>query len=515
MGFGKARRSGRRHLLYLLVSLVAVAVAGLACLGETSFTYVNAQDIWGLDARLDTQGTSDGLFNNVYDPLWRVGFDPVRAEPALAETWEYTDDVTLVVHLRRNVMWHDGYPFTADDVVATFRNLNDPKVGRYTWLKKVNLAHENNVEKVDDYTVIFHFSKPFAPGPLGFGTFFIQPAHIDPANLGAAAIGTGAYKLVEWRPKEYIKFVVNESWWGWGILAPRAGRPDVAYYKPVAEDYSRYAMLANGEADIAGGMLPERVPEIQPSTTMRIETIESLRNFYVGMNTWKAPFNDVAVRRALNYAIDWQAIVTNLLNGMGTTHTGFCGASEYGYCADCYAYDYHYDPELCRQLLADAGYATGFKVTFWSPNGKYTKDLEISQAIVGYLQDVGLDVEIYAPAWAEYWSSYGNVQMDIFLLSYGGLYPDCGDRASGRLEKNAGGLYFNDPFSDQLFQLQRSAMDPEERSQIWEDLNLYLNSQAPFISGFDGNFIFGVQNRIDWHPIPLEYVLLWNVVVQE
>ncbi len=515
MSFGKSWGPGRGHLLSALAILVAVMVTGLVCVGETTVTYVNAQDIWGLDPRVDTQGTSDGLFTNVFDPLWRVAFDPVRAEPALAVSWEYTDDVTLVVHLRQNVAWHDGQPFTADDVVATFKHLNDPKVSRYTWLKKVNLAHENNVEKVDDHTVIFHFSAPFAPGPLGFATFFIQPAHIDPVQYANAAIGTGAYKLVEWRPKESIKLVANESWWGWGALAPREGRPDVVYYRPVPEDYSRYAMLASGEADIAGGLLPERVPEIQASKTMRIETIASLRNFYIGMNAWKPPFDDVRVRRALSYAIDWQAIVTNLLNGMGTTHAGFCGPSEYGYCADCYTYDYHYDPALCKQLLAEAGYPNGFKVTFSSPNGKYTKDLEISQAIVGFLQDVGLEVEIQAPAWTEYWSAYTNVQMEIFLLSYGGIYPDCGDRASGRLEKGAGGLYFNDPYSDQLFQQQRSTMDPEKRSAIWKDLNVFLNEQAPFISGFDGNFIFGVQERIDWHPIPLEYVILWNVVVKK
>jgi len=506
--------SGRWNVLLLVLGLLTVMATGFACLGETSVTYVNAQDLLTLDPRVDTQGTSDGIWNNVFDPLWRVGFNPVGAVPALAETWEYRDDVTLVVHLRRNVTWQDGKPFTADDVVATFQRLNDPKLSRYTWLKKVNLAHDNSVEKVDDYTVILHFTAPFAPGPMGMATLFITPAHVDPTQFATTVIGTGAYKLVEWRPKEYVKLVANEGWWGWGTLASRAGRPDVAYYKPVPEDFTRYAMLASGEADIVGGLLPERVPDIQRSATMRVETVPSLRTFYVQMNVWTAPFNDVRVRRALSYAIDWPTIVAQLLNGMGTVHSTVCGTAEYGYCSTCTVTNYQYNPTLAKQLLGEAGYPNGFKVKFWSPNGKYVKDLEISTAIAGYLQDVGLTVEMYAPTWAEFWAAYGKMQMDIFFMSYGGVYPDCGDRASGRLEKGTGGLYFNDPYSDLLFQMQRSTMDPEKRAEVWGYLNLFLNAQCPIISGFDGNLIYGVLNRIEWQPIPLEYVLLWNVVVK-
>ena len=510
-GMGKCWVHG--SLLVIAVMVLSLGPVVL-CGAQSVVTYVNAQDLWSLDPNEDTQGTSDGIFHNIFDPLWRIGWDPVEPVPALAESWEYTDDVTLLVHLRQGVTWHDGEPFTADDVVHSFRRASDPEVGRYNTIKKANLAHEGSVEKVDDYTVIFHFTAPYAPGGVGLQAMFIMPEHIDPEEYVQNAVGTGAYKLDEHRPNEYVKMVVNEDWWGWGVEAPREGRPDIVYYRPVPEDYSRYAMLVSNEADIVGYVLPERADTIRNTPGMTLKTIQSIRIFYVQMNIWHPPFDDRKVRQALNYAVDMDAIIDNILGGLGTTHTGVCAVADFGYDADIVD-PYPYDPTKARELLAEAGYPDGFKVTFWSPRGKYPKDLEISEAIAGYLRNVGLDVDVFAPAWPEFWASYQALEMDIWLLSYGGYYPECGDKASGRLELGAGGLAYNHPFSDRLLLEQRSTVDPIKRLEIWRYLNIFFHAEAPYIFGWDGNLTYGVLDRVNWDPVPLEHVYFWDVVVND
>ena len=498
------------------ITMVMLAIVVVACTlgwGQGSgvtITVVRGTDLWTADPHNDTQVTSQSLFHNVFDPLIRVNWeDPAHPLPALAESWEVLSDTQIQFNLRQGVTWHDGSPFTADDVKFTFDRILNPdeptKIS--SWITSI----VSGVTVVDPYTIILEMFKAYAPIYGRLETVKIIPKIAFEAMgaeaFGLSPVGTGAYIFAEWKQGEYIRMVANEDWWGW---VDRETRPDVVIRKSLPEGFTRYAMLEGGEADIVGQIPPERIEGIEATEDLRIETIASTRGFFVGMNTWEPPFDDVRVRQAMNYAIDKQLIVDTILGGQATVHAGVCTLADFGYCADCM--EYEYNPEKARQLLADAGYPDGFTVTFWSPRGKYIQDLETSEAIAGQLEEVGITVEVYAPAWAEYWDNWlaGNHQM--YLLSYGGSFPDCDDRIGGHIDGARRGLYYNSPESDLLIQQEQQTLDPDDRAAIWADLSAYLIEDAPWIFLWDLNLIYGVTDKIKtWTPVPVEHIYYWQI----
>jgi len=499
------------------MTLVVLAiVVGLCAVGwaqeETTITIVRGTDLWTADPHNDTQVTSQSLFHNVFDPLIRVNWDdPAHPLPALAESWEVLSDTQIQFNLREGVTWHDGSPFTADDVKFTFDRILNPdaptKVS--TWITSI----VSGVTVVDDHTIILEMPKPYAPiyGRLEVVKIIPKAAFeaMGEEAFGQSPVGTGAYVFDEWKQGEYIRMVANEDWWGW---VDRETRPDVVIRKSLPEGFTRYAMLEGGEADIVGQIPPERIDGINAADGLRIETVASTRGFFVGMNTWEPPFDDVRVRQAMNYAIDKQLIVDVILGGQATVHPGVCTLADFGYCGDCFMYEYN--PQKARDLLEEAGYPDGFTVTLWSPRGKYIKDLETSEAIAGQLAEVGITVEVYAPAWPEYWDNWLAKNHQMYFLSYGGSFPDCDDRIGGHIDGARRGLYYNSAESDELIRQEQETLDPELRAGIWADLSAYLIDEAPWIFLWDLNLIYGVTDKVkSWTPVPVEHIYYWQIEV--
>jgi len=507
---------GRPTALILCIALLMVtAFAGLAVAqgSGVTITVVRGTDLWTGDPLNDTQATSRSFFHNVFDPLVRINWDDVENPlPALAVSWEVLSPTQIRFHLREGVTWHDGSSFTADDVKFTFDRMldteNPTKVGPLVSSIIAGVTVE------DSQTVVLETFAPYAPIFSRLATVFITPQQafleMGETAFGQASVGTGAYKVSDWQIGQYIELVANEDWWGW---VDRETRPDVVIRKSVPEEFTRFAMLESGEADIVGQVAPERIPGIAESATLRIVTSPSLRTFFVGMNTWEPPFDNVLVRQAMNYAIDPQLIVDTILSGQATAHAGVCGVGSFGYCPDCEPYSY--DPELAKSLLKAAGYEDGFKVTLWSPRGKYIKDLETSEAIAGQLQAIGLDVEIYAPAWAEYWDNFLAGNMNLYFLSAGISFPDCDDLIGYHLDSERRGIYYNSPTSDALIEQEQTTLDPVERAAVFEELSLFFVEEAPWIFLWDQNLIYGVNSRIlDFDALPVEDIFYWNLVVK-
>ena len=498
-------------VVVLLATLFALWVFGQG--SGITITVVRATDLWTADPHNDTQVTSQSLFHNVFDPLVRVDWNnPTKPLPALAISWEYVSDTTVVFHLRQGVKWHDGRDFTSEDVKFTFDRVldkdNPTKIS--VWIAPI----VKRVDIIDRYTIKLETYRPYAPlfGRLEVLKIIPKQTFLEmgPEAFGQKPVGTGAYVFDEWKKGEYIRLVANESWWGW---THREKRPDVVIRKSIPEEFTRYAMLETGEADIVGMIPPERIPTIEASGRLRIATTPSTRGFFVGMNTWKPPFDDVRVRQAMNYAIDKQLIVDTILLGQATVHPGVCSLSDAGYCPVCMMYEYN--PDKARQLLAEAGYPNGFEVTLWSPRGKYIKDLETAEAIAGQLEEIGVKVNVYAPAWPEYWDNFLAGNMEMYFLSYGGSFPDCDDRIGGHLDGARRGIYYNSPYSDALIKLEQETLDPEKRALIWGALGQYFVQQAPWIFLWDLNLIYGLSDKIKaWEPVPVEHIYYWQIEVR-
>jgi ABC-type transport system substrate-binding protein len=500
----------------MLATMVVLALFAGPVLGQGSgvtITVVRGTDLWTGDPLNDTQATSRSFFNNVFDPLVRIDWEDMEnVLPALATSWDVLSDTQIRFHLREGVQWHDGSAFTAADVKFTFDRVLDTE--NPTKVSPLVSSIIAGVTVEDPYTIVLETQQPYAPIFSRLATVFIIPeatfTAMGETDFGQAPVGTGAYAIAEWEIGQYIRVEANETWWGW---VDRDSRPDAVIRKSVPEEFTRYAMLQSGEADIVGQIVPERIPEIEADADLRVETSPSLRTFFVGMNTWRPPFNNVLVRRAMNYAIDPQLIVDTILGGQATVHPGVCGVGDFGYCPDCW--DYAYNPNLAKELLAAAGYPSGFEITLWSPRGKYIKDLETSEAIAGQLQAIGLDVEIYAPAWPEYWDNFLAGNLDLFYLSAGISFPDCDDLIGYHLDSERRGIYYNSLISDGLIQDEQIALDSAERAEIFDALSRYFVEEAPWIFLWDQNLIYGVSSTIlDFDALPVEDVNYWSLVVK-
>jgi hypothetical protein len=245
---------------------------------------------------------------------------------------------------------------------------------------------------VDPYTVNVLTKTPDFLLPVRLGELFglmLSPKHTNTAGKEAIAIkpnGTGPFKLVTWAKNERLVLEANESYW--------RGAPKVKtiVVRPILEDAARVAALQAGEVDLIAPVPHVRIAELQKNDKLVIKTIAAPRIFHVTIDVRKPPFDNVKVRQALNYAVDVNAILKTLYFGHGTRLATVVDKGALGY--DPSVQPYPYDPNKAKALLAEAGFPNGFEVEFDSFTGSIADHSKPAEAIVGYLQKVGIKVQV-------------------------------------------------------------------------------------------------------------------------
>lgn len=315
----------------------------------------------------------------------------MKLKNALATGYEVSKDgLVYTVTLRKGVMFHDGTEFKADAVKANFDRVTnkDNALRRYTLY--MNIA---KTEVVDDYTVRITLHTPFS-------AFINQLAHpagvmICPKSLekypgkqiAFHPCGTGPYILKDYNPSEILHVVKNPNYWQKGL--PKL---DGIYFKPVPENSTRVAMLRTGEAQFIFPVPPEQAKTLTGSDNLEVTVSPSIIERYVAFNTKIKPFNDVRVRKALNYAVNKAALAKVAFSGYAVPATG--SAPEGVDYAKVYE-PWPYDPKKARELLKEAGYPNGFTATLWSLYNHTT-----AQKVIQFLQQqfaqVGVKVSILA-----------------------------------------------------------------------------------------------------------------------
>ncbi|MFQ6077158.1 MAG: ABC transporter substrate-binding protein, partial [Candidatus Bathyarchaeia archaeon] len=359
----------------------------------------------------------------VAETLTRV--NPTGEEPTvlplLATSWEVSPDDpnTWIFHLREGVKFHDGTPFNAEAVKVNIERMLNPenKAGGRSAFTMIT-----SVEVVDEYTVAITSDSPFMdlPGNLAYSVMCInsptQLEKLGEENYYTYPIGTGPFKFVEHKKGEEVRLEANEEYWG--------GRPflDEFVMKPIPETPSRIMALEAGEVDVAYHVPPRDAQRFKENPDLGIEVLNppSQRRIFVGMNNLWGPFKDVRVRQALNYAVDQQAIIDNILLGLTIPMDSPMPPS-----AACYSpiMQYEYNPDKAKELLAEAGYPDGFKATLRYGEGRYLLDSEVVQAVAAYLADVGVEVEVIPLEWGTYigeiWKPPEENETQLFFIGWG------------------------------------------------------------------------------------------------
>lgn len=320
---------------------------------------------------LDTSDTlSGGIQRMIMDGLF--GFDDeMNIFPMLASGYTANDEATeFTITLRTGISFTDGTTWNADAALANVARWADKTLGlkRTTFLSGVLKSWE----KIDDYTIKINLVEPF-------GAFISNLAHpacviMSPKQIEAgleatayAPVGTGQYTFVEWVQGDHLTLKLNEDWWGYDselsggtALADKDAGFKTITFKPVSEGSTRVAMLMSGDAQIIWPVPAESMSVLENDSSVTVSKDEGIVVRYFMMNTQKKPFDDVRVRQAINYAIDKNAYIKVVKNGLGSIATSIIGPAVQYYKGNDPA---PYDPEKAKQLLAEAGYPNGFSTT--------------------------------------------------------------------------------------------------------------------------------------------------------
>ena len=351
---------------------------------------------------MDTSDTlSGGLQRLIMDGFF--GFnDDMEIIPMLAESYEANDDATeYTLHIRQGITFSDGTPMDAAAAKANLDRWGDKELG----LKRTTLLCNviDHTDIVDDYTVKVTLSQPF-------GAFIATLAHpacvlmspevIAQGNEACASspVGTGQYLFKEWVAGDHATVTLNPDWWGYdaeicggtALAEPDAGFKSITF-RPVAENATRVAMLQAGDADFIWPVPSESMATLAADPNVCVNAEESIVVRYIFMNNQKEPYTDKRVRQAMNYAINRDAYIQVVKNGLATKATSVMGPAVQHYKAND---PYPYDPEKAKELLAEAGYPDGFETTLTCAST--TANLKQAEFIQQQLAQVGIKVNINA-----------------------------------------------------------------------------------------------------------------------
>ena len=495
-----------RPLLCLVTTLAIAACGSSGASAPSRDELIDSRDNYdprSLDPALSTDVPTGRAVGYVFDGLTR--FDPsAKVEPALAERWDVTPDgLTYTFHLKRCVTFHDGSPFSARDVVSSWQRALDPatKSGAAQFLFPIKGAREFNAGKAktvsgltvrDDSTLVVSLAEPLAIFikmiAMPVASIVPSPDKIPP-NFGEHPIGTGPWKLVEWKHDDYLLFAKNPAYFDG---PPKA---DTLRARIIAEPSTAVAEYESGNVDILQIPASEASDwEEDESRKPNLMSTPALELVYVGINTTRGPLADPRVRQAINYAIDTDRIIERLISGRGTRAAGVIPPALGGY--DSTRRAYPYDPAKAKALLAAAGHPNGIDVELWtSLTPIYVR---MAQTIQAYLNEVGIRTKIVQRESAASRGAARKGQTDMILKDWYADYPDAEDFLYPLLHssnKGAGGnvSFFSHAAFDSIVTLSRHELDEAKRNQLYRQADSIAFEQAPMVFLYFYNELYSVQ----------------------
>ena len=484
----------------LLLAFALVAPADVSAqTKEDTVVYAIQSDMQNWDPPNSVLRESIIMGYHVFDHLAARDVKTGKVGPGLAVSWRNIDDATWEVKLRQNVKFHDGSRFTAGDVKATFDRVLNPENkltarGNHTKIK--------GVEVVDDYTVRFKTDGPY---PLFVERLSAQVMQSEKAIkekghewMQENPVGTGPYKLVKWNKKQDHLMVRNDDYWG-----PKPAFKHVRV-RIIPEQATQIAELMSGGVDVIKAVPPDQMDVINKSGAARTSTSPILRTAMLQLDqagrTGKNPFQDKRVRQAANLAVDMDAIIKHVLNGLGDRTATTINPMAFGF--DPSVKPYKQDAAAAKKLLAEAGYPSGFEVGFLTTAPIVEPALpQTSEAISADLAKVGIktkkryvgEVGPYVnlvrdgkadPMFEWSWGYYSIFDADAILYDV----MRCGEPYS---------YYCNQAMDDLIIQ-GRSTLDQKKRAEIYTRAQKLVHEDAAYLFKWGLRGVWGISNRIEY-----------------
>jgi peptide/nickel transport system substrate-binding protein len=414
----------------LTALFTALAAASLVAQAQT-IRIANQGDSLSMDPHSLNESLQLSVTGNVYEPLVGRNKD-LSLAPALATSWKQTSPTVWRFELRKGVQFHDGTPFTADDVVFSF--------GR-TQVEGSDMKSYTNdfkeVRKIDDHTVEIETKTPFPILPDVISLVYMMSKKWCETNQALAPVdrrkgienaasfranGTGPFRLRERQPNVRSVFTRNGSYWG-----KIEGNVSEVVFTPIGNDATRVAALLSGEVDVMEPVPVQDIERVNGSANTRAITGPELRTIFLGMDQkrdellysnvkGKNPFKDKRVRQAFYQAIDIEGIKKTVMRGASNPSALLVGPGINGFQPD--AKRLPYDVEAAKKLMAEAGYPNGFEVAMNCPNDRYVNDGRICQTVAANLSRINVKINLQAETKGTYFPKVLRRDTSFYMLGW-------------------------------------------------------------------------------------------------
>lgn len=467
-------------------------------------------DVGSLDPARRTAVSEFNVLMHIFDPILTLD-ENYELAPMLASSWSYIDDTTLELKLQEGVEFHNGEPFTAEAVKLAFdRILENPESPQHTFL-----AGFLSPEIVDDHTVLIKTEEPMASSISILAWMLpVPPRYLEEVGdeaFGEHPIGTGPFQFSSWERDQRLALEVNSDYW--------RGSSDIQsiVFRPIPEPGTRIAELRTDAVDLVTNVAPNLWRELQAVDGISTSSVASARYIFIGMNLMAdTPLQDQKVRQALNYAVDKDAIIANLLDGHGFPLAGPVTEVHFGHNPDVEPYPY--DPEKAGELLAEAGYADGFSIRLLAPQGRYLQDSLVAEAVAGQLQQVGIDVDLQILEYGTYSDQLAAGDVELYLLGWGIAPAGDPHYIYNSLFHSENGRYafFDFPEIDALIEEGATTLDRDEREAVYQELMALVNEEAPWLFLYQQEDLYATTATLqDWSPDAHERIYLYGTGVSQ
>jgi len=489
------------------------AAGGPPAYGDT-FIQASIGDIGGLIPSLTSDQSSHEVGSMIYDGLVKLDKD-LNLAPAMAESWTYSRDcLELTFKLRRDVKWHDGRPFTADDVVFTYQAMINPKTPAPF---KEGFLLVKDVEALDPYTVRVRYDKPYARAVETWGTY-ILPKHLLESFAAAGTlrespqnsrpVGTGPYRFQEWKPGEKVVLVANPDYY--------EGRPYLGrvVYRVIPSQATIFLELKAQGVDYVSTLTGIQYSRQTEYPAFR-KTYHKYRYpgdsyTFLGFNLKDPRFADPRVRQAFAHAINKQELIDGVRLGLAHESTGPLRPGTWAYTEDVKRYEY--DPEKAKALLAEAGWkdrdgdgvvedrdGKPFTLTIRTNQGNDERK-KIAEIIQQRLKDIGVQADIQLIEWAAFIKEFVKPRrFEVLVLGLGtGTDPDqfvvwhSSQRGPDQMNRTG----YANPEVDALLEAGRQSCVQKERVRYYHRIQEILAEDLPMIFLFNRDSLPVVAARV-------------------
>lgn len=436
-----------------------------------------------------------------------VTFDlKMKVVPVLATSWENPDDTTWIFKLRKGVRFHDGTPFNAQAAKVNIERMKAAPRG------KPYFGMIESVTVKGDDTIVIKTSKPFAPFLKNLGIpvgGMVSPKAIEKygKEIGSHPVGTGPFKLSQWRPKEKLVLVKNDAYWG------EKAKLNEFVYLPIPEEGTRAMAFESGEIDVISDPLPHRIAAFKANKNINVTTSPATRMVWIGFNTGDPVLKNIKLRQAIAHAINRDEIVNYVVEGLAINAQQIIPGiiEEFDE-----KYNFEYNPQKAKKLLAEAGYPNGLELNLWSPEGRYLKDRQIAEAAQAQLAQVGIKANLRVMEWGAYLDALFRHEQQLYIIGWGFSTgdPDAALRGCFYSDSKFNFSNYKNPKMDELLDKGVSTLDPKKRHAIYKDIQQLLIDEAVMVPIYHKLNIYATSNRVkDFYPHPMELIEISTTTV--